>query len=126
VENAAAAVVLAATDERASGRVYYVAEINAYSEMEWVRAIGRAVGWSGDVVTLTRDRIPRVRVPTFNTDQDLVVDTLRIRQELGYAEPIDLENALRAAVAWEHSDPPTSVDPDRFDYVAEDAALQSK
>jgi uncharacterized protein YbjT (DUF2867 family) len=35
VENVAAALALAATDERATGRIYNVAEWPAYSELDW-------------------------------------------------------------------------------------------
>ena len=40
VENVAAAVVLGATDERARGRTYNVAEPVAYTELEWAAAVG--------------------------------------------------------------------------------------
>src|SRR5205823_7436702 len=44
VEGVAAAIVLAVLDDRATGRVYNVAEPEALSELEWVRRIGEAVG----------------------------------------------------------------------------------
>ena len=47
VENVAAAVALAATDERAAGRTYNVGETETPTEAEWVRAIGGAAGWDG-------------------------------------------------------------------------------
>ncbi len=48
VENVAAAIALAATDERAARRVYNVCEEPSFSELEWARKIaarGDAVGW---------------------------------------------------------------------------------
>jgi len=48
VENVAAAITLAVTDDRAAGRVYNVAEQQAYTEAEWVQGIGEAAGWSGE------------------------------------------------------------------------------
>jgi dTDP-D-glucose 4,6-dehydratase len=54
---------------------------------------------------------------------DLFVDTGRIRRELGYREVVAFDEALRRTVAWERANPPSEVDPARFDYAAEDAAL---
>jgi nucleoside-diphosphate-sugar epimerase len=50
VDNVAIAIALAVTDERAIGRVYNVGEEQALTEADWVRAIGRAAGWDGEVV----------------------------------------------------------------------------
>jgi nucleoside-diphosphate-sugar epimerase len=123
VENVAAAVVLAVTDERATGRVYNVGEEETHSEAQWVREIGAAAGWSGEVVTVPRDRLPAHLVPDVNTAQHMVVDTIRIREELGYAEPVSRDEALGRTVAWERAHPPAEVDPQAFDYAAEDALL---
>jgi nucleoside-diphosphate-sugar epimerase len=123
VENVAAAVVLAVTDERATGPIYNVGEEEALSEGEWVRAIGVAAGWSGDVVIVPEDRLPGHLVPDTNTDQHLVVDTTRIREELGYREAVARDEALRRTVAWERAHPPEEADPQTFNYAAEDALL---
>jgi hypothetical protein len=60
---------------------------------------------------------------SMNTAQDLVVDTTRIRRELGYAEPVSRDEALIRAVAWERAHPPQDIDPEAFEYAAEDAVL---
>jgi nucleoside-diphosphate-sugar epimerase len=44
VENVAAAIALAATDERPTRRIYNVCEEPSFSELEWARKIGDAVG----------------------------------------------------------------------------------
>jgi len=129
VENVAAAVALAVVHERAEGRVYNVGERETLSEAEWVRAIGRAAGWEGEVVVVPghlqdgRVEAPQHLVPDTDTDQHLVVDSTRIRQELGYVEEVSPEEALRRAVAWERGHPPERIDPAAFDYPAEDAFL---
>jgi hypothetical protein len=48
-----------------------------------------------------------------------------IREELGYEEPIQFEEALIRTVAWERSHPPDDIDPADFDYAAEDEALHA-
>ena len=125
VENMAAGVVLAVTDPCAAGRIYNLGEREALSEADWVRAIGRAAGWQGEVILLPKERIPRHLVPDHNTQQDLVTDTGRIREELGYKELVSPDDALRRTVEWERANPPQEVDESRFDYKAEDAALSA-
>jgi nucleoside-diphosphate-sugar epimerase len=123
VENVAAAIALAVVDERAAGRVYNVGESQALSEREWIREIGRAAGWRGRVVAVSPEHLPPHLATDANTQQHLVVDTTRIRQELGYDEPLPRDEALARTVAWERAHPPDTVDPGQFDYAAEDAAL---
>jgi nucleoside-diphosphate-sugar epimerase len=124
-ENVAMAVVLAVTNDRASGQVFNVGEPDALSEADWVRAIGSAAGWEGRVVVLPSDRLPLSMRPEMDTDQDLVTGTSRIRRELGYTEAIAREEALLKTVIWQRSHPPDQVDPQQFDYAAEDAILAS-
>ena len=125
VENAAAAIALAATDERAAGRVYNVGD-DALSYADWVRAIGRAAGWQGEVIVAARgppaEAAPAAAPAT--TRQHLVADTTRIRQELGYAEPVSREEGLRRAIEWERANR-AELSPQLFDYAAEDALLAS-
>jgi nucleoside-diphosphate-sugar epimerase len=123
VENVAAAVGLAVTDERAMGRIYNVGEEQALSEADWVRAIGAAVGWRGEVVVVPKERMPDHLVVNMNTAQPLVVDTTRIRDELGYAEAVSQGEGLRRTVDWERAHFPEKVDLRAFDYAAEDAVL---
>ena len=49
VENIAAAIALAATDERAARRIYNVCEEPSFSELDWARKIAAAMLWDGDL-----------------------------------------------------------------------------
>jgi nucleoside-diphosphate-sugar epimerase len=117
VEDVAAAIALAVTDGRAAGRVYNVGQAVAPPEADWVRAVGEAAGWKGGVVTVPRGRL----AVAGNMGQDLVTDTSRIREELGYREEVSPAEALRRTVAWERANPPA--EPPAFDYAAEDRLL---
>ena len=123
VENVAAAIALAITDERATDRIYNVGNTFSWSIAEWVRAIGDAADWHGNIVTLPADRVPPHLAPDIDVNQELLVDTTRIREELGYHEPVGVNDGIRRAVAWERAHPPKEVDAKQFDYAAEDAAL---
>jgi nucleoside-diphosphate-sugar epimerase len=124
VEDVAQAVVLAVLDDRAAGRVYNVSESHTMTEAEWVREVGRAAGWGGEVVAVAGDRLPpRMRQP-MNFEQHLTYNTTRIREELGYSEGLPRAEAIRRTVEWERCHPPDQVDPEEFDYAAEDAVLK--
>jgi nucleoside-diphosphate-sugar epimerase len=124
VENVAQAVVTAVLDERTTGHIYNLGEELSYSEASWVERVGTAMGWDGEVVTMTRDVLPAHLAPDFDTSYDLVLDTTRFRDATGYAEPVDLDAALRRATTWAQNHPPADDATDAtFDYDAEDAAL---
>ncbi len=124
VDNVGDAIALAVTDPRAAGRIYNVGEPDSPTTAEWVRRVGEQVSWHGRLVILPIDRAPAHILPGVDTAHDLAVDTSRIRAELGYAESIPPDEALRRTIAWERANPPASVDPASFDYAAEDAALR--
>ncbi len=66
----------------------------------------------------------------YNTNQDWVIDTTRIREELGYLELIPQDEALRRTIAWERKHPPDEISkwaaPELLDYASEDAILASE
>lgn len=124
VGNVADAIVLAVTDDRASGRIYNVAEVHTPSQVEWLRDVGRIAGWPGKVVVVPDELMPPSPSPiTNNYAQPLVADSARIRTELGYAEHVSWDDGIARAIAWERTHPPERINPKWIDYGAEDAAL---
>jgi nucleoside-diphosphate-sugar epimerase len=99
VENVAHAIALAVADNRSAGRVYNVGE-PALTERQWIEAIGKASGWAGEVV-VGEGGVAETPGESLDYRYELMVDTSRIREELGYSEPVSLEEALRRTVAWE-------------------------
>ncbi len=123
VENVGKAIALAAVRERARGRIYNVAEREAQTMADWVKKIGEAAGWPGEIAVVPRERLPASLVADMNTDQYLAVDSSRIREELGFKEPVALEEGLRRTVFWQRRFPPSKIDTRSFDYAAEDSVL---
>jgi nucleoside-diphosphate-sugar epimerase len=82
VDNVAAAIVLAITDDRAASRIYNVGE-------EYTPTVAERLAYLP----------PNTQLPTFdepaNFAQDIVYDTRRIRAELGYREEIPEPHAMR-------------------------------
>lgn len=123
VENVAAAIALAVVDERATGRTYNVGEPETLPMAAWIEQIGKIAGWTGEILHVPQVDLPKSMRSLLRTEQDMIVDSSRIRAELGYVEPVGLERALREAVAWERANPPSDIDPARFDYAVEDQII---
>jgi nucleoside-diphosphate-sugar epimerase len=60
-----------------------------------------------------------------NLSQHWYASSQRIRLEFGYSEPVPIEEGLRQTIAWERQTPPSFIDLAKFDYEAEDRALES-
>jgi nucleoside-diphosphate-sugar epimerase len=124
VEDVAFAIALAVMDERAGGRTYNVCYPVSLSEAEWVKEIGRVIGWTGEVVALPSAQLPAsLRRDVFDFSQQYSVDSNRIRKELGYTETLPFDEALQRTIEWERANPPATIDPEAFNYADEDAAL---
>jgi nucleoside-diphosphate-sugar epimerase len=124
VENVAAGIALAAMASKAAGRIYNLAEPQSFSELEWAQQIARVAEWTGSVLPVSVDLIPAHLKLPYNSAQHWTMSSARIREELGYAEPVPLETALARTIEWERANPPGEIDPGQFDYATEDAALE--
>lgn len=123
VENVAHAIAVVATSDQATGRIYNISEEPTLSDLAWQTKIAKQMNWHGKFVILPRERTPKHLLLPGNTAQHVVVSSERIRTELGYQEPVRIEEAIRRTIAWEQRNPPRTFNPQQFDYVAEDAAL---
>ena len=123
VENVAAAIALAAKDDRAARRIFNVCEEPCFSELEWARKIASEMRWDGEFVILPVERTPPHLLKPGNAAQHWTASSARIRQELGYKEPIKLDEAIRRTISWQRENDPAIEFLAQFDYVAEDAAV---
>jgi nucleoside-diphosphate-sugar epimerase len=125
VENVAHAIATVVMDERSARRIYNIAELEAIPEAVWVQRIGKEAHWKGKVISLPNSRLPQHLQQEYAWEHELVLDSERIRRELGYQEIISQDEGLRRTIAWERANPPAGVDPDSFNYPAEDKVLAS-
>lgn len=133
-ENAAHAVALAATDPKAIGRIYNVAEAPVPTWEERVLLLGQAMEWKGNVVLVAEEAVPEhlrdeeslKAVPGFiampDYGQDYEIDSTRIRKELGYREVVSVEEGFRRTLDWVLKNPPRII-PEYYDYSAEDRVI---
>jgi nucleoside-diphosphate-sugar epimerase len=120
VENVADAIALVATEDRAAGRVYNIAELPAFTELEWAQKIAAAAGWRGNFMVLPKDRTPKHLIMPGNTAQHWEVDSTRIRTELGYRERVSIEDGIGRTVEWDFKNLPDAFPLYAVDYAAED------
>jgi len=125
VENVAAAITLAITDDHTAGRIYNVGELSVPTTAERVRMLAKLVGWTGEILALPRALLPAHLRDTYLYAQDLAYDTSRIRNELGYKEIVSVDEGLRRTINAIRENPP-AIDPPQYDYAAEDAVLASR
>jgi nucleoside-diphosphate-sugar epimerase len=126
VEDVAHAIALTVVYESAAGRVYNVAYERALTEIDWVREIARIHRWQGEVLLARSEVLPEsLREDAFDLRQDYVVDSSRIRRELGYRETVSENEALRRTIEWERANPPLTGSQPELDYEAEDRTLSA-
>ncbi len=123
VDNVAHAIALAASSGVAAGRTYNVCQEPCLPEIDWQKSIAKQTDWAGSFVVLPRERTPRHLLLPGNAAQHAVASSARIRRELGYQEPVAIDDAIRRTIAWEWQNPPSTINPQQFDYGAEDSAL---
>ena len=123
IENVAHAIAMASTSERALGRTYHVCDEPSLTELEWQTKVAAQTEWRGRFVVLPKQRTPKHLLMPGNASQHLVASSERIRGELGYKEPITMDEAIRRTIDWEQANPPTGPSFHQFDYLAEDAVL---
>jgi len=128
VENVAAAV-LAAVDriDVSAGRVYNVADDELFSRLQVVQVVEEVLGHTFERINLPFE-IASPAYPTIHhhSSQHRIVDTTRIRTELGYRDVVAPLEALRHTIRWQVANLPADhervmkVLQDPFDYAAED------
>lgn len=123
VDNMAAGVAFAASDPRAGGRIFNLADEGNYSQLEWAQLAAEAAGWRGRIVTTPPALTPAHLHVAANTAQSCAADSSSIRHELGFASPVTLASTLRTTLTWARAHP---LQQDfEAEYVAEDAALRA-
>jgi nucleoside-diphosphate-sugar epimerase len=117
------ATALAVMNERAAGRIYNVGEADTPTERRRLEDFARVAGWTGRIVEVADEIAPGGDGLPY-PGQDWLLDTRRIRAELGFAEVSDYEQGIRATIEWQRAHPHPAYDP-RPLYAEEDRLLES-
>ena len=124
VDNVAHAIALAVESECAAGQIYNVADLKTPTMGERAANIAQAVGWKGRILSLAKEKCPLHLRRELNFTQQWVIDSTKIRNELGYQEIVSDDEALQRTIDWQRYNPPES-EMELFDYHAEDVALDN-
>lgn len=103
VGDVAEALVLAATAPQAAGRIYNIGQAHVRTAAQWARRILDLMGHDDPVVCVPPEARGAMaeRADGMDMRYPLTLDSRRIRAELGFAELVDEDTALREAIAYE-------------------------
>ncbi len=120
-EDIAHGIALTAMRSSESNRIYNIGETKAPSILERIDHLATVFGWDGDVVALPNENLPPHIVPKGNFDQNLELDSSKIRSEIGYKEVVDYYDGLYEAIEWYQKNLPERYRESKFNYQSEDA-----
>ena len=103
VEDIAFGLALAVENRSAVGEIFNIGEEEAEREIDWIRRIGRAAKWRGEIEVVPEDTLPKELAEPYDWNHDLAGDTRRIRHTLGYRETVSPGEAMERSVRWERS-----------------------
>jgi nucleoside-diphosphate-sugar epimerase len=125
VENVAAAAASAITHPAASGRVYNCGDPQTPTAGDWLASVAAAIGWRGRILLAPEAALPTHLATPYDYQHHLVVDTTRLRDELGFTEPVAPAERLARTIAWERAHP-SPAEQMSAEYAAEDALLSER
>ncbi|MBI2766928.1 MAG: hypothetical protein HYX53_13585 [Chloroflexi bacterium] len=125
--NAAHAVLLAVDRPAvAAGRIYNCADGEQLTLRQWMETIAGIMGARLECWSLPRE-LATAAAAIARAPGHVLVDTSRVRIELGYRDVLPVHEGLRETIAWYLANPVTRDDypwlSDTFDYAAEDALV---
>lgn len=102
VENVAAAIGLAAGNPAAYGATFNVGEAAPVDQRSWAQRIKALLDWPGEI-QIVDDEASAFgrRLRGMDLGVPLLLDSTRIRRELGYVDPVPLSRCLETTVADE-------------------------
>lgn len=119
--------------EASGGQIYNICDDRVLYNREWVRMVAALLDWQFEFVEIPFDMLPAGfrAAPTQTLFRwHRVMDTSKIRMQLGYGDPIPVEQALAETVQWYTERPVPSRgeveqnNGDPFDYEVEDQIMQ--
>lgn len=104
VQNVAAGVVLALESPQSNGQIYNLAHEGALTLRQITGLIARILGHDWEIVPVPRELL--VFGNPYAMPQPRVFDIGKIKGELGYRDPVGLEQGMRKTVEWLCQNPP--------------------
>lgn len=124
VGNIAHGLAMAIENPASARRLYNLCEPIS-TERQWIERIAAAQGWDGEILSVPRSHWEKHLQCQAHTQHHLDVSSERIREELGYSEPVDPKTAALETVEWERDNEPDQYDESLFDYESIDKMLRA-
>ena len=108
VADVAEAMLTAALDPRAAGRIYNVGQAFVRTPIEWLLSFAVVMNTPIEIETVpaAENALLHERANATDLRYPLTLDTSRIRRELGFTEPTTERDALLATIAYESQQTP--------------------
>ncbi|MBD5779432.1 NAD-dependent epimerase/dehydratase family protein [Pelagicoccus sp. NFK12] len=123
VDDVAHAVALSVLNPGEKHRIYNVGEAKTPTMKERLEHLGTVFGWDGRVKVVSSVDLPDYLKTPGDFSQDMLIDSSRIRHDLGYKELGDYYDGLAESVEWYRDNPPADMVGKTFNYSAEDAVV---
>ena len=94
IQNISSGIILA-TLKGQSNEIYNLAEETPVTELEWIQRIATQMKWFGEIIYDLEEN------SNLNLQQNLLIDTKKIRSKLGYKEKISIDEGLEKTISWE-------------------------
>ena len=95
VDNVAAGILLAASHKKAARRIFNLGEAEPATHMDWARRFASALNWNGAIEESDDPDLAFARLTgKMDLSVPLMMATTRMRNELGYKEPISLDATI--------------------------------
>ncbi len=102
VRNAAHALqCLVEQGEKSRGKVYNLAEEAARTELEWLKILAEKLNWQGEICLCETHQLEPPLRENLRWEQDLLMDSSKIRTQLGYKELIPFVVGLEETITFE-------------------------
>ena len=134
-ENMAHAILLAVDQPEASaGQIYNICDARSQYNAEWVQAVSKSSGHEFETVPIPFDLLPpgfRATPPQLLYRNHWVPSIQKVKDQLGYRDLVDFEQAIERTVRWYHDHPlGAGAEEERnlgdpFDYAYEDAMISA-
>lgn len=122
VEDVAYGIALAITNERVTGRLNIITEPQTRTMLDFIHAIGEQLNWKGKIIQVPSGHLRDELGIPLRKEQNIIGESNRIREELGYREAFSFEEGLKKTIAWELAHLPVEISHDHYD--KEDAMLK--
>ncbi len=85
-----------ANEVESKNEIFNIGNRKAYKEIELLHQLQAMTNWKGAI-----EIVDGLEKETYNYEQDLILNTDKIRQKLGYSEIINFEEGLRSTIQYE-------------------------